>query len=623
MTHPKNLKHKKKENYFNLYWLKVYRNKIKNKFFYFRDQGVRSSILDILNQLKRIVNHKTQNTIAELPKSDHEAYQKWINCHYPRPADLKNMAKIAKVFSYQPKLTIIIPVWEGRQSFLGQALGSVFNQAYFNWELYIATSDDNQFELSQFIPQTTDSLQVIHATRKEDSFNQCINQAQGEFLIFLEPDDLLAPHALFEIALLLNEYPNADFIYSDEDKIQEEGKHIQPFFKPDWSPESFLSRMYTGHLGAYRCSQVKAIAGFRSGYKGSECYDLVLRLTELTNEVFHIPKILYHRRVHGQEVCNLLGTNDTNQATENALNDALSRRGKLGKAIVNHLGNFIIRYQLIKEDLVTIIIPTKNLGSTLDNCLTSIFNNTTYQKYEVLLIDNGSTEQEAIEVIKKWKTKEPKRFFCEILDLPFNFSRLNNLAAQKANGEYLVFLNNDTEVITPEWIEAMLEYAQQSSIGAVGVRLLYPDNTIQHAGLISIRGVAGHGHRYYPGDAGGYFNQIQTVNNYLAVTAACLMCRRKSFEEVGGFEESLAVAFNDVDLCLKLFAKGYRNVYLPHVTLYHYESKSRADDSHPEQRQRFEKEFKYMRNQWKYLLDNDPYYNPNLNQEQEDFSLIY
>jgi GT2 family glycosyltransferase len=412
-------------------------------------------------------------------------------------------------------------------------------------------------------------------------------------------------------------------IYSDEDKVDENNQARDPFFKPDWCPDSFLSRMYTCHLGTYRRSLVTEIGGFRAGYEGSQDYDFVLRLTEKTKNIFHIPKILYHWRIHPGSTASSLASKDyAAKAAQKALSDALSRRNEPGRVIPISGGCYnIVRYEVKDFQLVSVIIPTRNLGQVLNKCLTSIFEKTTYPNYEVLVIDNGSTEAETLDVIKQWKVKEQNRFRCEGLDIHFNYSKINNYAVEKAKGEYLLFLNNDTEVLTPDWIEAMVEQAQRPCIGAVGARLLYPDKTIQHAGVICVGGVAGHSHRHYSSDSPGYFNQIQTVNNYSALTAACLMCRREVFEAVGGFEEQLAVAFNDVDLCFKMIENGYRNVYLPHVVLYHYESKSRGEENTPEKQVRFLSEIEYMQSKWNKFINHDPCYSPNLTKDRADYSI--
>ncbi|WP_052128981.1 glycosyltransferase family 2 protein [Neosynechococcus sphagnicola] len=285
-------------------------------------------------------------------------------------------------------------------------------------------------------------------------------------------------------------------------------------------------------------------------------------------------------------------------------------------------GHAIVRYYIQSFDRVSIIIPTKNLGRVLHQCLTSIFEKTTYPNYEVIVIDNGSTEAETAQVLSQWLTLEPERFRSYSLDIPFNFSKLNNYGVEQAHGKYLLFLNNDTEVITPDWMNALVEQGQRPEIGAIGGMLLYPDNTIQHAGVIvGIGGVAGHSHKHYIANDHGYFNQIQTVNNYLALTAACLLCRRDVFTAVGGFEEQLDIAFNDVDLCLKIVEKGYRNLYLPHVKLYHYESKSRGYEDTPEKQLRFRQEIEYMQQKWQHFIEHDPCYSPHLTRHREDYGI--
>jgi GT2 family glycosyltransferase len=282
----------------------------------------------------------------------------------------------------------------------------------------------------------------------------------------------------------------------------------------------------------------------------------------------------------------------------------------------------VVRYNISDYKLVSIIIPTKNLGDVLECCLKSIFENSTYPNYEVIVIDNGSDDVETAKTIASWKRQQSNRFKCYNLDIPFNYSRINNYAASKAKGNYLLFLNNDTEVITPDWIEAMVEQSQRATIGSVGALLLYPDDTVQHAGVIlGIGGIAGHGHKHFRYGDTGYISQLVSVNNYSALTAACLMCRKDVFEEVGGFDENLAIAFNDVDLCLKMLQKGYQNVYLPHAALYHYESKSRGYEDTREKQLRFQQEIEIMKTKWGEILGKDPCYSPNLTLAREDYSL--
>ena len=596
-----------------------------------RRKGFRYSLARLLNKTSQKLDSEPVQVVPlpDIPCSDDINYQKWLNKNYPRRADLRKMSETLDLLSYQPKISVVMPVFNPPEIYLHEAIKSILDQVYPYWELCVADDASTKPYVKSILAEyggKDSRIKVVYRNENghiSRASNSAIEMATGEFIALLDHDDLLTPDALYEVAALLNKHPQADIIYSDEDKIKEDNNLCEPYFKPNWCPDSFLSRMYTSHLGVYRRSLINEIGGFRVGYEGSQDYDLVLRLTEKTDRIFHISKILYHWRIHSNSTASSLASkNYAADAAYKALTEALERRGDTGRVIPAPGGHHIVRYEIADFRLVSIIIPTKNLGNILDKCLISIFDKTEYPNYEVLLIDNGSTETKTQEVIEKWKTKESSRFNCEILDIPFNYSKINNFAVAHAKGEYLLFLNNDIEVITPNWLNAMVEQAQRPSIGAVGALLLYPDNTIQHAGaVVGVGGVAGHSHKHYPSSSHGYFNQIQTINNYSAVTGACLMCRREVFEDIGGFEEELSVAFNDIDLCLKMIDKGYRNIYVPHAVLYHYESKSRGYEDTPEKQARFSHEVKYMQSKWKKLIEHDPCYSPNLTKLGEDYSI--
>ncbi|OZH54336.1 hypothetical protein AFK68_11600 [Hydrocoleum sp. CS-953] len=547
-----------------------------------------------------------------------DSYQLWLKENLPNSEKLKKMSENLDTFRYQPLISIILPEKKASPEFQ-ETIESVINQIYPNWELcYIADELTPNIEAENRIKLVLKSKNREIAT----DLNTALALATGDFVTLLNPDDILTPDALYQMALFLNKHPDSDMVYSDEDKLTSEGKLTEPYFKPDWSPDSFLSRMYTGHLCIYRRELLEKLNGFRVGYESSYEYDLILRLSETSKKIFHIPKVLYHNRISENKV--EINQTISEETAKKALTEALTRRGETGTvySVPNHLGFYQVRYQITDKKLVSIIIPTRNLGNILDRCLESIFTKTTYPNYEVIVIDNGSDEPETLSIIEKWKNQQPEHFKCYELNIPFNFSKLNNFAVEKAEGDYLLFLNNDTEVKTADWLEAMVEQAQREKIGAVGALLLYPDNTIQHAGVVlGMRSVADHSHRGFSPTDTGYKGQIISVNNYSAVTAACLMCRREVFEKIGGFDEELAVAFNDVDLCLKMLHKGYRNIYVPHAVLYHHESKSRGVENTGEKQKRFQKEIKDMKQRWKHLIDEDPCYNPHLTRQQEDFSL--
>ena len=613
-----------------------YISQLKHLRFVLKTRGVRYSFNRFLKKaffnLENIVPSVTAlETLPHVPRSKEPNYQKWLNKNYPTQVTLKRMAEVVDIFHYKPVISILMPVFNTPETFLEEAIESVLGQIYPYWELCIADDASTESHIRELLKFYQAKDKRIKVTFRETNGHIChcsnsaLEIATGDFVALLDHDDLLTEDALYEFALLLNRHPKADMIYSDEDKIDEQGQLRDPFFKPDWCPDSFLSRMYTCHLGVYRRSIVVAINGFRPGMEGSQDYDLVLRFTEKTEQIFHIPRILYHWRIHDNSTASRI--DNKVYATDRAkksLDEALKRRGEGGKAVLldSCSAYHIIRYKIHDFKLVTIIIPTKDLGAVLDRCLASIFEKTLYPNYEVLVIDNGSTEKSTFSVFDRWRIREPKRFHCQPLNIPFNYSTINNYAVQNCSGSYLLFLNNDTEVIASDWVDAMVEQVQRPQIGAVGARLFYPDGTIQHAGVVAgIGGVAGHGHKHFPGDASGYFSQVKTINNYSAVTAACLMCRRDVFLEVGGFEEDLAVAFNDVDFCFKLLDMGYRNIYLPHVTLYHHESKSRGYEDTPKKQERFSHEVLYMTKKWNSVIEHDPCYNCNLSNTREDYSL--
>ena len=585
----------------------------------------------VSNKLQPLQENLATNINVGKPTADTPQYSLWLQQRYPDAEDLRKMRIKCESFEYKPLISVVMPVYNPDTGYLRQAIDSVIRQVYSNWELCIADDCSTEPQVREILEEYAakeDKIKIVF--RQENghicrSSNSAIAIAGGEYIALLDHDDLLAPHALARVAELLNQHPEADFIYSDEDKVDHNNVHRDHFFKPDWCPDSFLSRMYTCHLGVYRRSLVNEVGNFRAGFEGSQDYDLVLRFTEKTDKIYHIPDVLYHWRIHVESTAS--GSEAklyAIDAAKKALSEALLRRNEPGKIISHpkYLGIYAIRYLIKEPKLVSIIIPTKDLADVLNVCLESIFTKTTYSNYEVIVIDNGSSETKTHKCFDYWQKKQPNRFKCYTYDVPFNYSQINNYGVSKAQGDYILLLNNDTKVVSPDWLEAMVEQAQRPSIGAVGTMLLYPDDTIQHAGVVlGLGGVAGHSHKHFHGSHPGYISQLVAVNNYSAVTAACLMCRREVFEEVGGLEEDLAIAFNDVDFCLKIISRGYRNIHLPHVVLYHYESKSRGYEDTPSKQARFSQEVNYMRQKWHQICDSDPCYNPNLTRCREDYSL--
>ena len=578
---------------------------------------------------KNGISHTIQR--AKIEKLRNQAsYPNWLARN--EVLDIEAMTQEIATFHYQPKISIAMPVYNVEEKWLRLCIDSILNQVYTNWELCMAddaSTDPNVKKILTEYQQLDERIQVVFREQNghiSEATNSALAIATGEFVALLDNDDELAINAFYEVVKVLNENPELDLIYSDEDKIDMDGNRSDPAFKPDWSPDLLLGTNYISHLGVYRRSILEEIGGFRKGYEGSQDYDLVLRFTEKTTKerIKHIPKVLYYWRMLPTSTAVDQGSKGyAFEAGLRAVQDALVRREINGHATHGAAnGLYDVYYDIESEKLVSIIIPTKNGYKDVQRCVSSIIEKTTYQNYEIIMADNGSTDPKMHELYAEFEKQLPGRFFVESIDIPFNFSTINNRAAKKAHGEYLLFLNNDTEVITENWLTLMVSFAQQERIGCVGAKLLYPNNTVQHAGVIlGLGGVAGHGHYGYPHGDLGYFGRLAINVNYSAVTAACLLMKKADFDAVGGFEEAFTVAFNDVDLCLKVQALGRDNVWLHEAELYHFESQTRGYDDKGKKKKRFEQEKVMMEEKWGPLIENDPFYNPNLTRDIPNFSL--
>lgn len=557
------------------------------------------------------------------PELDDLIYHKWRKKNIPGKAELLRYEQQVNELKEKPLISIVLPVYQPNITYFNAAIASVKKQVYPHWELCIADDFSQDPELDKKLDELTKSDERIKVIKRQrnghisECSNSALELATANWVCFMDQDDLLAPDALFHFVVKINNTPTADLIYSDEDKIHPRYKFIHPHFKPDWSPDNFLSRNYLGHLVMVRKQLVDQVGGFRKGFEGSQDYDLLLRITELTQNIEHIPKILYHWRMHaGSTALNEEAKDYAFDSGVKALNEAFQRRKVDATAQLQQgrPGFYTVSYALQSEPLVSIIIPTRNNAEVLSTCLDSVFNQTSYPHFEVIVINNNSNEQALFDLLDKWEQRESKRFKRLDLAYDFNFSKLMNDGVKEAGGEYLLLLNNDTEVLQPNWIENMLQHAQRSEIGAVGVKLIFPNDTIQHGGvIIGIGGIAGHAFITLDRHKPGYFYYLTSVNNFSAVTAACLMVSKEKYQQVGGFDETLAVEYNDVDFCLKLVEAGFYNVFTSDVELYHYESLTRG---HPhatrESYKRHLKEVKYFKSRWQHFIDTDPFYNPNL-----------
>ncbi len=543
---------------------------------------------------------------------DQERYLEWLDSH--------NESEKKVDFKYKPLISIVVPVYNVEASILKECIESVLMQSYSNFELCLADDCSTKKETVTCLKKYEKKdkrIKVVYRKKNghiSEATNSAIKIASGEFIGLLDNDDLLSENALYEVVKVLNQNKKIDMIYSDEDKIALNGKRYFPHFKPDFSPDSLLSSNYICHFTVLRKSIVDELGGFRSEYNGSQDYDMFLRFTEKTSNIYHIPKILYHWRMIEGSTSNDAGSkNYAYLAGKKALEDALKRRKIKGEVhLIGTPQMYEIEYLLDKEPLVSIIIPTKDKSDILKRCLESIYLKTTYKNYEVIVIDNNSSEKSTFKLLDHYK-KKYKNFRTYSYQCEFNYSYLNNEGVKKSKGDYVVLLNNDTEVISNDWLTKMVGYASQNHIGCVGVKLLYPTDTIQHCGVvIGCAGVAAHAFVGTSKDHFGYFGRLVAPHDYSAVTAACLMVKKSKFNEVNGLDEKLKVAYNDVDLNIKLLEKGYYNVVLPGVQLYHYESISRGYDLDEKNKQRFIEEVKYISNKWGNTLMNDKFYNSNL-----------
>lgn len=523
-------------------------------------------------------------------------------------------------------------VGDTKDCWLRTAIESVLTQIYSDWDLYIVTGAALRSNLCGILNEYAERESRIKLVFKNghDSNSMMLNMAlkeiTGDFITFINPKDLFAPHALLWIALDILDHPEGMFWYSDEDRIDESGERKGPCFKPDWNPDLFLSCPcnLTRYPGVYRTSLVRQLNGFRQDHENAWKLDLMLRAVEQIepSQIRHIPRILYHCR-------EVAGTHKTMaislQAALQAVNDHLNRKGVQAQAIPSPDGSYIrVRYRLPEIlPLITLIIPTRNGFKLLSRCIESILAKTSYPNYEIIVVNNDSDDPRTLEYLRDLN-ESPK---IRVLDYPFsfNYSAINNMAVNHAHGALIGFLNNDMEVINDDWLTEMISHALRPEIGAVGARLWYKDDTLQHGGVIlGIGGVANHAHKGLAKGYPGYFGRAVSIQNFSAVTGACMVLRKDCFMAVGGFnEEYLAITFNDVDLCLKLIKLGLRILWTPYAELYHYESASRGYDNTLEKIMRSKREITYMREQWNEWLASDPAYNPNLTLETEDFRLSW
>lgn len=591
---------------------------LKNNFnkisYYFRRYG----FLKTLKKVFKRVFH-----IKENRKTNQEQYKIWITKNESSESKLEEQKNYK--FEKNPKISVVVPMYNTDETFFKELVESLKNQTYSNFELCLADGSENEnSNFKQYLEDDRIKYKFLNSNKGiSENTNEAISLATGDYVGFLDHDDLLSFDALFEVVKTINQQDEPDFIYSDEDKIDENYERFEPYFKPDFSPETLECNNYITHFVVVKRSLLEEVGKLDSKFNGAQDFDFVLRATEKARKIVHISKILYHWRVHKSSTANVADSKPyAYEAGKKVVEEHLKRTNKNGIVEFGQdiPGVYKIKYEVEDNPKVSILIPNKDHIELLKKCIDSILKLTTYDNYEIVIIENNSEKEETF----KYYTEISRNEKVKILDytktlkkqdkIEFNYSKLINYGVKKVNGDFVLQLNNDTKILTPDWLELFIGYAQNKEIGAVGARLYYEDKTIQHAGIIvGLSGIAGNALVNLPYGKHAYFGREAATRNVSAVTGACLFARRELYKEVGYMDEkNFKVAFNDVDFCLKLLQKGYRVVYNPYIELIHYESKSRGYEYSKEQEERFEKESNNFKEKWKEFLENkDPYYNKN------------
>ena len=569
------------------------------------------------------------NRILQGKKTEPTPYEIWMSLNDPSEEELE-LQRNAK-FKINPKISILVPMYNTPVDMFNELVEYLINQTYTNWELCLEDGSPEKNEKICEICNKDDRIKYNYTGNNlgiAGNTNEALKNATGDYIALLDHDDILPLNCLYEVVKAINEDPEIEFIYTDEDKITTMDKpRFDPHFKPDFAIDTLRSNNYICHFSVFRKDLMDKLGGERSKYNGAQDFDIILRMAEITDpkHIKHIPKILYHWRVH--ELSTAKAGGDAKpyafEAGIPVIQDHLKRVGLEGK--VTHgatLGTYQTDYKVIGNPKVTILIPNRNEQKTLKVCIDSIINKTQYQNYEIVVIENNSTEDSIFDYYKKIEEKNN----IKVLYYPekqFNYSKIINYGVKNTDGEYIVQLNNDTELITSDWLEKMIGMNQREDVGAVGVKLYYPDETIQHAGtIIGVYGVAGHVFKGLYKNTHGYFARDSHIQNLSAVTAACMMAKRSVYEKVGYMDEDFAVAFNDIDFCLKIIEAGYLIIYNPFVELKHYESKSRGAEDTPEKQKRFQNEIDLFYKKWgHYKEKGDPYYNINLRLDDDQYGI--
>lgn len=611
-------------------------DRIKNNPLWKASAPARKCMHFIIRQKERLKNCGSLSGVVQ--KMRYKAWEKKAMTHYGTasfPTQEERDRQERAVFERMPKISILVPLWNTPQDFLQEMIGSVQKQTYGNWELCLADgSDDDHAYVGEYCRRLaeTDGRIVYQKLQRNEGIsgntNQCYKLATGEFIGLFDHDDILHPCALYEYVKVINEQ-DADFVYCDEAtfKSPDIDKMITMHFKPDYAIDNLRANNYICHFSVFARNLLEGTELFRTQFDGSQDHDMILRLTDNARKVVHVPKLLYYWRAHAGSVAgNIEAKPYVVEAARGAVADHLRRHGFSHFTITSTRAFetiFKISYEIIGEPKISIVIPNKDHTEDLRRCIKSIVEKSTWENYEIIVVENNSETKEIFSYYEELKNNPQIKVVT--YDGEFNYSRINNLGVSQATGDYVLLLNNDTQVITVNWMEELLMYAQRQDVGAVGGKLYYGDKTIQHAGVVIGLGAhrtAGHVHYRQKRENLGYMGRLCYAQNMTAVTGACLMVKKALYEEAGGLDESFAVSLNDVDFCLKLRSMGYLNVFTPFAELYHFESISRGLDDKGASAERYNDESARFRKKWeKELAAGDPYFNPNFSLDKPDFSL--
>ncbi len=604
--------HKRREKIKDLMTMET----VKVAFDFWKENGLKALVLKSKHKLQGIDNDYDYGEWYELTRPDEEELEAQRNHR----------------FEYMPKLSVVIPAYRTPEKYLKEMQDSLLAQTYRKWEVCVADGSpagkDCERVLRRYAEKDSRVKYVILGENKgiSGNTNAAMDMATGDFIVLADHDDTLTPNALYEIAKVINQDPEHDVIYSDEDKLDMDGGALfEPHFKPDFNPDLLTSTNYICHLFAVNADLVREVGQFNHQYDGAQDYDFIFRCTEKARKIYHIPKVLYHWRCHqASTASNPESKLYAFEAGARAIQAHFDRLGIQTDSVEKGVdyGKYHVRFTIQGNPLVSVIIPNKDHTADLDICLKSLMEKATYRNLEFIIVENNSTEEKTFAYYEQLQ-KEHENVKVVTWEREFNYSAINNFGVTFARGGHLLFLNNDTEIIEPDCIQEMLGYCQREDVGAVGARLLYQDDTIQHAGVVvGFGGIAGHTFIGLHKSENSYFHRAMCAQDYSAVTAACLMTKKEVFHRAGGFSEELAVAFNDIDYCMKVRAQDKLVVYNPYALLYHYESKSRGLEDTPEKVARFNREIKIFSEKWPDILKNgDPYYNPNLTLRKSNFAL--